>query len=103
MVLPALLIGCGRDDVQVYKVAKEMPQRQVEGQAQAAALPAGHPEVPGAPPKLKYKLPSGWQETTPGQMRLASFHVQNSDGKQADVAVVPMPGLMGSDLENVNR
>jgi hypothetical protein len=36
-------------------------------------------------------------------MRVASFRVNGSNGKQAEVAVVPMPGLMGRDLENVNR
>jgi hypothetical protein len=36
-------------------------------------------------------------------MRVASFRVAGKDGKQAEVGVVPMPGLMGRDLENVNR
>jgi len=35
-------------------------------------------------------------------MRVASFRVV-SNGKQADVSVVPLPGLMGHDLDNVNR
>jgi hypothetical protein len=94
-----VLAGCGREDVQVYRVAKEQPQAQ----AQAATLPAGHPTSSGASPSLKYSLPAGWQETAPGEMRVASFHVQNKDGKQADVGVVPLPGFMGGDLENVNR
>ncbi len=36
-------------------------------------------------------------------MRAASFRVVGKDGKQADVSVVPLPGLAGSDLDNVNR
>jgi hypothetical protein len=36
-------------------------------------------------------------------MRVASFRVTGKDGKQAEVGVVPLPGLMGRDLENVNR
>jgi hypothetical protein len=36
-------------------------------------------------------------------MRAASFRVTGKDGKQADVSVVPLPGLAGSDLDNVNR
>jgi hypothetical protein len=36
-------------------------------------------------------------------MRAASFRVAGKDGKQADVSVIPLPGLAGSDLENVNR
>ncbi len=36
-------------------------------------------------------------------MRAASFRVAGKDGKQADVSVIPLPGLAGSDLDNVNR
>jgi hypothetical protein len=94
----AVLAGCGRNDIQVYRVAKEQPQ------AQAAALPAGHPDVaPAASPALKYKLPPGWAEVAPGEMRVASFRVAGEGGKQADVSVIPLPGLAGGDLDNVNR
>ncbi len=36
-------------------------------------------------------------------MRAASFRVAAHDGRQADVSVIPLPGLAGSDLDNVNR
>ena len=36
-------------------------------------------------------------------MRAAAFRVQGKDTKQADVGVIPLPGFMGHDLENVNR
>jgi hypothetical protein len=36
-------------------------------------------------------------------MRLASFKVASPDGKQADVSIVPLPGMAGGDLANVNR
>ncbi len=69
-------------------------------------MPAGHPDTTvrgsGGMPHLKYTLPAGWQESAPGEMRVASFRVL-SNGKQADIGVVPLPGLMGKDLENVNR
>jgi hypothetical protein len=67
-------------------------------------MPPGHPDAFGPPPSLKWKtLPSGWQEAPPGQMRVAAFRIQGKDGKQADLGVIPLPGLMGHDLENVNR
>jgi hypothetical protein len=47
-------------------------------------------------------MPADWKEADSGQVRAASFSV-HKDGKQADVGVVPMPGMMGGDLENVNR
>ena len=102
VLLAACLPGCGRNDVQVYRVSKE--ESKPVAQDQSAAMPAGHPDAgESAPPGLKYSLPTGWQETPPGQMRVASFRVNGKDGKQADVGVVPLPGLMGRDLENVNR
>jgi hypothetical protein len=91
--------GCERSDVQVYRVAKEQPQPS----AQPAAMPPGHPATASTLPTLQWKLPAGWEESPPGEMRAASFRVPGKAGKQADVSVVPLPGLMGRDLENVNR
>ncbi len=56
-----------------------------------------------AQPSLKYATPAGWEEVAPGEMRAASFRVKGDGGKQADVSVVPLPGMAGSDLDNVNR
>jgi hypothetical protein len=101
-VILALAAGCGRDDIQVYKVSKE-PVADA-GAAQAAGLPPNHPDVSQAgTPRLQWKLPEGWQEVPPGEMRVASFKVIDSANKQADVSVVPLPGRAGGDLANVNR
>ena len=106
LLLAGLITGCGRDDVKVYRVSKEQspPGAAQPPTAQAPVMPAGHPEIAGGgPPSITYKLPSGWQEAPAGQMRAAAFRVQGKDGKQADVGVIPLPGFMGHDLENVNR
>ncbi len=67
-------------------------------------MPPGHPDTSGAAgPALEYQRPTDWQEAPPGQMRAASFRVAGKDGKQADVSVIPLPGMAGSDLDNVNR
>lgn len=67
-------------------------------------MPPGHPDTSGAAgPALEYQRPTDWQEAPPGQMRVASFRVAGQDGKQADVSVIPLPGMTGSDLDNVNR
>ena len=81
-----------------------MAKEQTPAPAQPAALPPGHPDTSGAaPPRLEYKRPGDWQEAPPGEMRVASFRVAGKDAKQADVSVIPLPGLAGSDLDNVNR
>jgi hypothetical protein len=97
--LAATLAGCGRNDVQVYRVAKE----QTPPPAQPATMPPGHPDTAGPAPSLNWKVPSGWEQVAPGEMRLASFRVKGESGKQADVGVFPLPGMAGGDVDNVNR
>lgn len=53
-------------------------------------------------PKLGWKLPAGWTEQPPSSMRVASFAINGSDGQTADVAVIPLPGVTGRDLDMVN-
>ena len=98
LALVTALAGCGRGQIQEYRVAKEQTG------AQPTPLPPGHPDTSGrAAPGIEFKVPAGWQQAPPGQMRVASFRVPGKDGKQADVSVIPLPGLAGSDLDNVNR
>jgi hypothetical protein len=100
--LVVVLAGCDHGQVQEYRVSKE--QTPAQAQAQPAALPPGHPDTSGAAaPALSYKRQADWQEAPIGEMRAASFRVAGKDGKQADVSVIPLPGLAGGDLDNVNR
>ncbi|MCX6903123.1 MAG: hypothetical protein NTW03_06515 [Verrucomicrobia bacterium] len=67
---------------------------------------ASHPPLLASePPKqvATWKTPAGWEELAPGEMRLGSFRVKDTGGQQADVSIIPLPGLAGGDLENVNR
>lgn len=100
--------GCGRNDVQVYRLAKDNSTAPAPD-ASGGALPPGHPDTSGGAaqaqaqaPRLKWTLPAGWEEVAPGEMRLASFHVKEGN-QNADVSVVPLPGMAGGTLANVNR
>jgi hypothetical protein len=112
--------GCHRDEVKTYRVAKEQnppPQTApaMPTDSPNPALPPGHPDISSAPgatmpamtgsaqPQLTWKTPEGWTEVPPGEMRVASFKIQGQNGKQAEVSVIPLPGLPGSDDANVNR
>ncbi len=53
-------------------------------------------------PKLGWKLPAGWIEQKPSSMRIASFTVKDASGGAADIAVIPLPGVTGRDLDMVN-
>jgi hypothetical protein len=97
LLLAALVAGCGRGDVQVHQVAKEPSPNE------AMAVSSGQPGILSAPVKPTWTLPKGWQEVPPSEMRVASFRVAGPDGKSADVSVIPLQGMAGSDLDNVNR
>ena len=124
LFIPLLLLlvaGCQRDQIKVYRVAKE--QNQPPPQTAPAlptdspnsSLPPGHPDISSAaaaslpaasestPSQLTWKTPEGWTEVPPGEMRVASFKIQGQNGKQADVSVIPLPGRPGTDDANVNR
>jgi hypothetical protein len=98
--LVSTFTGCGRDDVRTYRVPKETTP-----QSAATDLPTGHPDISSAPaaPTVTAKVPADWQEAPLGQMRVASYRVKGKDGKMADISVIPLAGVAGSDIDNVNR
>jgi hypothetical protein len=116
LVLPPFLLllaaGCGRDEVKVYQTPKEADQAPAQS---AQALPPGHPDVsatPGVPPAampgvgsppVTWKTPAGWTQLAPAQMRVGSFKVTNAGGKSADISIIPLGGVAGGDVANVNR
>ena len=123
-ILMALLFvaaGCHRDEVKVYRVAKDQDQPQQQTapalptDSPNPTLPPGHPNITSAPAasmppasestptQLTWKTPEGWAEIPPTEMRIASFKVASKNGKQADVSIVPLPGMAGTDAANVNR
>jgi hypothetical protein len=100
-----LAAGCDRDNVKVYHVEKDdttAPPPAAPAQM-PTTMPAGLPAPDNSTlPKLKYALPDGWQEKAPTEMRVASFGI-SENGKTADVSVIPLGGMAGGDLPNVNR
>lgn len=111
MAVAALLCGCGRNDIQVYRVAKQSAP-SLSAEAQSGGLPAGHPDIASAAasparasdaPNLTWTLPAGWEQVPAGEMRVASFRIKGEPGKQADVGIFPLPGMAGRDIDNVNR
>jgi hypothetical protein len=97
-----LLAGCGRDDVKIYHVEKDDSPPVI---TPVAAPNADSSMIPGqdnsALPQLKWTLPDGWSEKTPGQMRVASFSVTATNGEVADVGVIPLPAT-GQEIQLVN-
>jgi hypothetical protein len=107
-LLALALAGCGRDEIKVYKVAKEdasvpaTPAMPGMAPGDMAAPPAADPSALALPP-FKWTLPADWQVKPAGAMRAASFSAPGTDGKVVDISIVPLPGMAGGDLSNVNR
>jgi hypothetical protein len=96
--------------IEVYDIPKESPAGHVHGGPNdshghgGAAAADPHGGMSMAQPTIKVaKLPAGWTENpNPGSMRAASYLVKNSEGGEAEVAVIPMPGMANIELQLVN-
>jgi hypothetical protein len=92
-----LLIGCRKDTIETYDVPKEI----------SVSMTAGMPGDLGGPDAstrdIEWKVPAGWQEQNPSDMRLGSFLIKGANGQAADMSVIPLAGDAGGDLANVNR
>jgi hypothetical protein len=93
VLVTLVLAGCERESIRVYQAPKETaPQRQ------AMSTP-----FESRVPQIHWKLPAGWQELPAGQMRVGQFAVSGQGEQKAEVTIIPLPGLAGGDLDNVNR
>lgn len=130
--LLALLLtaACGREEVAVYRVPKEIPAAPEPDAAHdhdhdhaahegAAGLPEGHPPLEGmdaasaqaagiapapAPEKrLRWTTPTGWREKPGTGFRYASFEVPGPGAAPGDLSVTRLAGDGGGLLSNVNR
>jgi hypothetical protein len=115
MIAALALAGCDREQIKVQEVPKDSEQQSAQTPTMSLASAANMPADPhagmdmgqmgggDAQPQLKWKLPSGWKEKAPSQMRVASFDA-GKEGQTADVSIIPlqMPGGPKMELDNYN-
>lgn len=96
-----LLGGCADQSVRVYTTPKEEP---IEVAAGGGQHDHGHEHQGSQAPQahVHWELPAGWKEEKPDRLRVASFTVRGESGKLAEVAVIPLPGVSGIELDSVN-
>ncbi len=92
--LAFLLLGCKREEITTSAVPKDAPS--------ATPPPTASAAVPGGPAPMRWTTPAGWQEQPASGMRVGSFTV-TKDGQKADVSIIPLAGISGSEVDNVNR
>jgi len=97
LLAAGLLAACGREDIKVYRVAKDQAAPPA-----AQSAPEGHPDMGAAAPPLSWTLPAGWESLGAGKMSVASFNIPGKSGQQAQVAVTPLRGLAGKEVLIVN-
>jgi len=88
--LALLFPGCGKEQIRVYRVPKE----------EKPALASDSAE-PGRP-NVRWTTPSGWKEQPAGGMRVAKFSVPGPNGEEADVSIIPLPGVAARKEDIVN-
>jgi hypothetical protein len=95
----AALTGCGREEIRVYTAPKDQPPTALA--ARDETPPPGE-TIQRPQPKVTWKLPAVWKEGIPNQISLASFHLSGAGGKEAEVTLTPLPGMMGAETMLVN-
>ncbi len=86
-----VLASCKQEPIVTYRVPKE------------SVAPAAAPVAATSHVELDWKLPSGWIEQPPSNMRVGSFKIMSKIGGSVDVSIVALAGDAGGDLANVNR
>ncbi len=52
---------------------------------------------------ISWHLPEGWIEQAPADMRVGSFIAKAANGQEVDISIVPLTGMAGGMLANINR
>lgn len=97
-----LAAGCGDSQIKTYRIAKEDHARKPEVHSADDGHDHGAPAPSRPTPNLRWNLPKGWHEQPSDGMRKAVFQINGSDGKMAQVMVIPLPGASNIEMESVN-
>lgn len=95
-----VIAGCHRDEIASYEAPKDAPPPPPAGHgSMAGSLPEPMPTKPG----MRWKdVPTGWTVRGASGMRVANFTIAGENDGKADLAVIPLPGTGGTDLDLVN-
>ena len=83
-------VGCRKEEISTFSVPKS------SNEVIASKTPAP------SSAQIRWTVPAGWVEQPAGGMRAGSFLVTKGE-QQADVSIIPLGGISGSELDNVNR
>jgi hypothetical protein len=96
LALPSVLLclvfstSCTKEKIRTYRVASD------DAGTETSPNPPDNPTGAGS---LRWQVPEGWTEATPGQFQTALYML----GGDVKVAVSNLPGEAGGEAANVNR
>jgi hypothetical protein len=93
VLLSVLVYGCGGEDIQTYRAAKEPAPAPANPPPAMTAAPA-----PAAARSFEAELPAGWTEKPGSGMRMVSYAIE---GTSIDFYLISLS--MGDVPSNVNR
>jgi len=91
LLILGLQAGCDKEQIRVYRVPKE----------ERPAVARARPQTPSVP-NVKWQTPPTWKEQPAGDMRVARFSVPGKEGQEADVSIIPLPGISARKEDIVN-
>lgn len=97
------LAACRRDDIQTYIAPKEAPAMPGMAAMGGNSMPPVPSAAAGSARAIHWTTPDGWAEQPATSMRVGNFLIKGSNGKTAEMSVVPLEGDAGGDLANINR
>jgi hypothetical protein len=97
-LIAALCNARADDEIRSYTVPKEHAPVVAPGPATNASA-----EIPVNAAPIHWTVPEGWQELAPTSVRIGNFVIPGKNGAKAEVTVTSFPGLVGTELDNVNR
>ncbi|MBL9134947.1 MAG: hypothetical protein JNK85_03720 [Verrucomicrobiales bacterium] len=103
VLLGILGTGCQREEIAAYDAPKDQPASpSPHGAHGSGDMSQSAMSAPPRPGIRWSSLPEGWTSTGASGMRAATFSIVSAAGAKADLAVIPLPGTGGSDLDLVN-
>ncbi|MBA4148387.1 MAG: hypothetical protein H0X66_09755 [Verrucomicrobia bacterium] len=101
-LLSAVVIGCGKEEINVYTAPKDSAAPPAYSAAESRTSPNNAAITAPPKPHVTWKTPADWEDLAPTSMRVGNFSITEGEQK-AEMAILPFPGSVGGELENVNR
>ena len=109
LITVLFLIGCKRQEIEYYEIAKEETRIEQEVRDLSRSTDRDMAEMDlsseavGRAANPNWTIPEGWMPGKASAMRRGSFTVTSPEGLSVDISITTFPGDLGGELMNINR